>query len=377
MNICFVNDDFGVGGVQNSVAKIGNRIADQHNVTYVSLKKEKIEMDIPSEKITFFDRKLNRFCKLYRNFVKYSQYILFKNYDFSKYKSAEVKFLIDYIIQNDIEIVIMNQGSTIALIDRIQSKVPKVKFISWVHSNFEVYLNNYYRRFSKSLVKGIECSDQVICLTNTDKQNISFYSNNVNQIDNPNTLENPKISDLNNKSIAFVSRLNFITKGIDYLIEIAKNLPSEWKIKIAGVGTELEKKKLIEMIQINKLESRIIYCGEMNKSQLIEFYSSCSIFLSTSRWEGFGLSIIEAMSSGLPVISFENSGPDTILKKGKYGLLVPKYDLTTMNKCILFLTENEHNLKKYQELSLARSKDFSIEIIGKKWLRLIDDLRIK
>lgn len=83
------------------------------------------------------------------------------------------------------------------------------------------------------------------------------------------------------------------------------------------------------------------------------------------------------MSSGLPVISFENSGPDTILKKGKYGLLVPKYDLTTMNKCILFLTENEQNLKKYQELSLARSKDFSIEIIGKKWLRLIDDLRIK
>src|SRR5699024_31896 len=101
-------------------------------------------------------------------------------------------------------------------------------------------------------------------------------------------------------------------KGLDYLIEIGKVLNENWEILVAGDGAD--KDTFNQMIKENYLEDKIILKGSLKSEELVDLYKSGSIFISTSRWEGFGLVITEAMSFGLPIVSFNNSGPREILK---------------------------------------------------------------
>lgn len=154
-------------------------------------------------------------------------------------------------------------------------------------------------------------------------------------------------------------------KGLDYLIEIAKKIEDEWKIVIAGDGPD--KEKFIQMIKKNKLEQKIIVKGALENQQLIQLYLSGSIFISTSRWEGFGLVITEAMSFGLPIVSFDNSGPREILKGGKYGILIEKNNIQQFIDSLLILLKDIRRRKILQQKSLERIKDFNIDVISKKW----------
>lgn len=190
---------------------------------------------------------------------------------------------------------------------------------------------------------------------------------NTTFIYNPLTISNDKnkVSDLRNKKIAFVGRLVIETKGLDYLIEIAKNIEEDWKVEVAGDGRD--KRRFIEMIKKNNLENKIVLKGALGTQELRELYLSSSIFISTSRWEGFGLAVTEAMSFGLPIISFDNSGPREILKCGQYGILVEKYNVNKFTENLLILTSDFEKRRKLQKKSLERANDFQIDIIIDKW----------
>ncbi len=98
------------------------------------------------------------------------------------------------------------------------------------------------------------------------------------------------------------------------------------------------------------------------------FYHSAGCLVLSSRWEGFGNVIVEALAAGVPVVSTDcKSGPAEILGNGKYGKLVPVGDSAALAKAM------EESLSEPidPEALKARAKDFSPEIIAKQYLELV------
>ncbi|MFR2767087.1 MAG: glycosyltransferase [Thomasclavelia sp.] len=94
-------------------------------------------------------------------------------------------------------------------------------------------------------------------------------------------------------------------KGFDLLLEVAKiifNNETDWKWLIVGEGEERE--NLEKKIKQYNLEKKVMLVG--NKTNIDDFYNKSSIFVLTSRFEGFGLVITEAKAHHLPCVSFRN-----------------------------------------------------------------------
>jgi glycosyltransferase involved in cell wall biosynthesis len=275
--------------------------------------------------------------------------------------------LINYLKRENFDVLIMNQGVLTALIPIVKKEIPHLKVVAWQHNEYEIYMNQYNKKIIKDYLLGVEQADLLVCLTEEDQKKFSNLNKNSTFIYNPLTITNneKKVSRLTNKQIIFVGRLKLEQKGLDYLIELGKNLKDGWTILVAGDGED--KNSFIQMIKKNSLEDQIILKGPLKSEELVDFYLSGSIFISTSRWEGFGLVITEAMSFGLPIISFDNSGPREILKNGQNGILVEKNNIKEFSVRLNELVEDHKKREYFQKKSLERVKDFKREVIIKEW----------
>ena len=101
-------------------------------------------------------------------------------------------------------------------------------------------------------------------------------------------------------------------KNYDYLIKEIKNIENII-INIVG-NTSRENdytKKLIDYINKNNLSAKVILHGQISQFKLDKLYSQCDFYISTSKYEGFGMALANASISKLPIISFKTS---TIMK---------------------------------------------------------------
>lgn len=97
-----------------------------------------------------------------------------------------------------------------------------------------------------------------------------------------------------------------------------------------------------------------------------------SIFALSSRFEGFGNVIVEAMACGLPIVSTDcPSGPSEILEGGKYGLLCPNEDVTGLRQHLRNLLLQPELRSHYSRLSRQRAQDFGVASIAAHYLNLM------
>lgn len=186
----------------------------------------------------------------------------------------------------------------------------------------------------------------------------------------------PATSTCTPKKIISVGRLEE-QKGYDLLIKawaiVAKQHP-DWRINVFGEGTLRE--KLNEEIR----ESLIFESFTLRhpSNEIVEEYISSSIFVLSSRFEGFGLVLIEAMACGLPVISFNcPDGPSDIISDGIDGFLVDNGNVIQLAEKICLLIENESLRHTMGKNARENVKRYSAEIIMKKWIDLFESLLIK
>ncbi|MDB8567897.1 glycosyltransferase [Turicibacter sanguinis] len=307
-------------------------------------------------------------------FQKISKKILF-NTSFEKIYFNKKSLSNDINILNNYDVIIGVHGSNTIYLGKISNLLKKdIKKIGWQHNSFEAYFESkdYYKNEKNLVRKYIGYLDWNVVLTESDERlyNEHFYNKNI-KISNPLTINTDKITTLENKEIIFVGRLVREQKGLDYLIEIAQRIkPFKWKIRVVGDGPDY--KWLTSLIQKKDLDDIIILEGLVTDN-IDNLYSSASIFISTSRWEGFGLVITEAMSCGLPIVSFENTGPSEILKNGEYGIIISKYNIEDFSNAIIDLITDENKLKYYKNKSLERVQQFKIDEVLKKWEFLINE----
>ena len=176
--------------------------------------------------------------------------------------------------------------------------------------------------------------------------------------------------------IICVGRLT-MQKGFDYLIDawslISNNYP-EWKIDIFGHG-ELEE-DLNKMIMYNNLESSIII--HKTTERIYEEYEHSTIFILSSRYEGFALVLLEAMSCGVPCISFDcPNGPSDIISQGENGILVPYADINKLAESIEWMIEHNQDRQKMSENARNTAHSYTQDLIMPQWISLFNSPNIQ
>lgn len=140
------------------------------------------------------------------------------------------------------------------------------------------------------------------------------------------------------KNIAIVGRLSH-EKGVDLAIKAMKNvlkLEPEAKLWIIGDGKEKENLKRLAL-ELG-IEKSIDFLGfTQNVDELLV---KCSMLVLPSRWEGFGLVLLEAMKLKIPCIAFNHTAANEIIIDNETGFLIPNLDEELMSEKIIYLFKN-------------------------------------
>lgn len=218
----------------------------------------------------------------------------------------------------------------------------------------------------------------VTVLTKADKRCISPSQHNVYVMPNPLALPIAKrIPENKIKRIVAVGRLDaYYYKGFDVLIKswglIANKFP-DWNLDIAGkaISDETAIDKLKKMISDNELDGRCSLSGFHSDMQ--EYYAKSEIFVLSSRFEGFGMVLIEAMSQGCACIACDYRGRQSeIITNESEGLCIPPDNVESLAKAIEKMIVDESYRKTTQANALKRVSFYDPIKTAHRWESLIN-----
>jgi glycosyltransferase involved in cell wall biosynthesis len=393
MKICFITSTvFNLGGVQRVVSVLASQLSENYEVDIlctddnfhikrdlynlsskvnIQLNGNLFSKNIVSKVICKVCRNINSITGLFNN--KKIKGILTYIY----YPGEVQNNFIDYLNSKQYDVVIGVEGYYSVLIGIISDRL-RAKTIGWQHNSYEAYLktkNKYYWKQDELFKEYLNKLEMYIVLTEDDKKKMKKYLNiNSQRIYNPLSFTSEHKTKCENKNIICVARIVQEQKGLDLLVKAFSKTAmkhKDWNLKIVGDGPD--KEKIHQLIEKLNLSNQIII--EPFTKNIKKKYFESSIFVSSSRWEGFGLVITEAMECGLPVIAFANSGPKEIInKQNENGILVPCEDIDRLSEAMITLINDEEKRLSIAKCSIDRAKDFNVYTIINQWERILTRL---
>ena len=386
--ICFVVDSiFSIGGVQRVTSVIAKELAKEYDVTIITFDnpKEKdlsiYELDEVNIKYVFFSYPnvgsiYNKICKAYSGL--YQRYSLQSKwasnlYAYSSFPYPLRKALTHELKKGYYDTIIGVHAPLAGRLATIKKHLPNAKCIGWIHNSFEALFGKNFiyigavrkRHYVFQFMK----LDATVVLCNHDANNYHDYDPRFKPtvIYNPLTLVPAEISSGTSKRFLAVGRFSRKHKGFDLLIKAFSIFAKEnkdWHLDIVGEGPEEELYR--GLIQESELEERIIIHPFTNNIQT--YYSNAQIYVLSSRWEGFGLVLVEAMAHGLPVIS--SNLPTSLEIMGDFGMYFENENIEDLAQKLEEATHIDWQAKSKEALSIAQR--FDIENIIKQWKELIE-----
>ena len=258
-------------------------------------------------------------------------------------------FLVPLLLKNTIPVVLEIHGSKYEIIQN--------DFSRWtlLRRKIQLVLKSY-------LIKKF---DKVVFLNRNSAREWGFESPIV--IPNAIRLIEKQQRDKDLQVVVAIGRHSY-EKGLDRLLPIWKEVHTtfpEWVLKVYGQFSE----------ETHFLKKEIIRLGLQNSVELLEpihdiekVYKSASLFVSTSRYEGFGLGILEAMASGLVVVSYDCPiGPSCFVENGQNGFLIENGNAESFKIKLLELIQNTELRNLIGDKAVEKAFDFSEDSIFPLW----------
>lgn len=385
--ICFLVDSvFTFGGVQRVTAVIAKEMAKDNDVTIVTL-------DSPTLQDTsmyglceahinyrFFEypktRNLHKYaCKtysaLYRKFQPKSLWSS-NLYARSSFPAPLRNALLQELSHGHYDTIIGVHAPLAVRLATLKPKLQGARCIGWVHNSFEalfgpssLYIGPDRQRH---YVYQLRKLDATVVLCEHDAAVYRVYDPKFFPvvIYNPLTLVSGKVSTGTTKRFLAVGRFSHLHKGFDLLIDafhIFAQQNKDWTLDIVGEGPE--EKLYRKKIQDYDLQQRIRLHPFTQHIQ--DYYSEAQIYVLSSRWEGFGLVLVEAMAHGLPVVSSDL--PTSLEIMGSFGLYFKNGNSEQLANRLLEATRIAWPDKSKEALSIARN--FSINRIIEQWEEIV------
>lgn len=242
------------------------------------------------------------------------------------------------------------------------------KVYAWEHHHFHWLKKSWF--WKKFYHYALSKTTGIICLNEQEAGYYKKYSP-VTIIPNHTDNESGRVADLSQKQLLTVGRL-IHRKGIDLLLPIAKQILKNnpaWTWKIIGDG-EIEK-QVNDFIGQEQLSNRLLLIPPMSQNLADEFCGA-SMYIMTSRFEAFPMVLLEAMSYGLPCISFDcPSGPSSIITHLQNGLLVAPEDSSSMKDAIQDLIDDGNKRAAMSNQALIKARQYSGASVYRYWEELI------
>lgn len=214
----------------------------------------------------------------------------------------------------------------------------------------------------------------ITVLTQADKDFIGKRLKNVVVLPNPLAFEIPATVPEKKKIVLAVGRIDaWSVKGFDVLINawnlVARKFP-EWELQIVGPGSEESFSYLRSMVDIDLLDRSIKFMGP--SSDMLHYYKSASILVSSSRYEGLGMVIFEAMSQGCACVASDYKGRQVeIIRNEKEGIICETGNIEALANSISKMITDDVYRESVQKQSLARAHYYSLNNIMAIWNNLL------
>jgi glycogen synthase len=294
-----------------------------------------------------------------------------KNVLFSLYLNIFIRCL---ICKYDLDIVHLQSGSGgIFFLRKLKTKV-----IVTTHTNNYLFQYRRFGKISKRFLAPLEkytyqIADRILSVSSYVKKNlISDYHIPPSKIRvvpngvNFDTFYPISQHSHDKKTILYVGRL-YKGKGIEFLINAVELLvPDHPSVRLWVAGQGVFFKEIKAFIQGRTIRNHIIFLGWKDSKTLNQLYNEATVYVMPSIVEGFGMTLLEAMACGCPVIATDSGGAIDIICHNQNGLLIPYGNAKQLAASISRIMTDQEKREMLVKNGLKTIQDFRWEVIARK-----------
>lgn len=346
------------GGIERVIATLANKFAESMNVTILVKDQayshyqldSRVKIETLNNEINFdLNSKASRIVEAGKNFIssrkKLKKYLIVKNFDF--YYIAHPLNALEFHLAKGInnQVIITEHGG----IDAYNSVYKKIK--KWLYPKAKTY------------VVPTKTDTELYLKMGFPAVYIPHFKSDI-----------PYTKSLQNNKIAITIGRMTEAKRQWILIDLWDKIVNvhnitDWQLHIVGDGNL--KQEYINKIHEKKLENNVKILPPQKEVE--NYYREASFFLLTSQSEGFGMVILEAMSFGLPCISYDcPAGPRDMITNNKNGFLVEYDNFAELEKLTVEIITNSKKMIEFGNRAFAESKKWDDENILEKWRKILN-----
>jgi glycosyltransferase involved in cell wall biosynthesis len=370
---------WGMGGTIRAAINLAGYLADHKEVEIVSTYRRREEPYFafdPRVKVTALDDERPGATPLHQRPLR----AVLRRIPSALYHPADIRKH-NHSLWTDIRLVRLLRGARGVMIGSrpghnilvADLKVPGLVGIGLEQMN----LRSHAKNLRKAMLRRYQDLDGLAVLTEQDRQEYARAMDGTAppmwRIPNTVARVEPPRADLGAKRIFAAGRYT-AQKGYDFLIPafapVAAAHP-DWELKLCGRGKDTE--KLRALIAEHGLEDRVILDGPTD--DVPGEMAQASIYALSSRFEGFPLVLIEAMSKGMACVAADcPTGPADIVDDHRNGLLVPARDVEALSAALMEMVSDEDLRRRCGDAAVETAERFTMAAIGPKWDAMLQSL---